>query len=92
MVEGNGVLAFTEYVLLPAAALRGKKEFTVPRRDDTPLVYTSIEEMHEDFKNDKVRLPICVCPHNVPEHRLTRINCSSRPNLSSLRLPRLLST
>lgn len=54
VVEGNGVLAFTEFVLLPAAALKGKKEFTVPRRDDTPLVYTSIEQMHEDFKSDKV--------------------------------------
>ncbi|KAJ4153929.1 hypothetical protein LMH87_010395 [Akanthomyces muscarius] len=54
VVEGNGVLAFTEYVLLPAAALKGKKEFTVSRRDGTPLVYTSIEEMHEDFKNDKL--------------------------------------
>ncbi|KAJ2972714.1 hypothetical protein NQ176_g7001 [Zarea fungicola] len=54
VVEGNGVLAFTEFVLLPAAALRGKKEFVVSRRDDTPLVYTSIEQMHDDFKNDKL--------------------------------------
>ncbi|KAJ3491730.1 hypothetical protein NLG97_g5547 [Lecanicillium saksenae] len=54
IVEGNGVLAFIEYVLLPAAALKGKKEFTVPRREDTPLVYTSIEQMHEDYKIDKL--------------------------------------
>lgn len=54
-VEGNGVLAFTEFVLLPAAALRGKREFTVERRDAEPLVYTKIEEMREDFINDIVR-------------------------------------
>lgn len=54
-VEGNGVLSFTEFVLLPAAALRGKKEFVVERRDEEPLVYTGIEQMHEDWRNDVVR-------------------------------------
>lgn len=54
VVEGNGVLAFTEFVLLPAAGLRGKKEFIVERRDEEPLVYTSIEQMHSDYANDIV--------------------------------------
>ncbi|KAK2058964.1 tRNA synthetase class I [Colletotrichum caudatum] len=54
VAEGNGVLAFVEYVLLPAAALKGKKEFRVERERDglEPLVYTDIAEMHTDYKND----------------------------------------
>ncbi|TDZ16912.1 Tyrosine--tRNA ligase [Colletotrichum sidae] len=54
VAEGNGVLSFVEYVLLPAAALKGKKEFRVERERDglEPLVYTSIADMHEDYKND----------------------------------------
>lgn len=56
VVEGNGVLAFTEYVLLPAAELKGNKQFVVERREGEPLVYTSIEQMHEDYRNDVVRI------------------------------------
>lgn len=79
-------------MLLPAAALKGKKEFTVSRRDDTPLVYTSIEEMHEDFKNDKV----CHLIHPVFNHDIERllicIKRSSLPKILSLPSLRLLST
>jgi len=55
-VEGNGVLAFVEFVLLPAAALAGRREFTVDRTRDglEPLVYTDIAKMREDYKNDVV--------------------------------------
>lgn len=58
VAEGNGVLSFVEYVLLPAAALKGKKEFTVERERDglEPLVYTDIAAMHEDYKNDVVSI------------------------------------
>ncbi|KAF6819377.1 tyrosyl-trna synthetase [Colletotrichum plurivorum] len=54
VAENNGVLSFVEYVLLPAAALKGKKEFKVERTRDglEPLVYTNIADMHEDYKND----------------------------------------
>ncbi|KAI1635804.1 hypothetical protein F4809DRAFT_612494 [Biscogniauxia mediterranea] len=54
VVEGNGVLAFIEFVLLPASALKGKREFRVDRERDglEPLVYTNIEQIHEDYKND----------------------------------------
>ncbi|PYH96631.1 tyrosine tRNA ligase [Aspergillus ellipticus CBS 707.79] len=54
VVEDNGVLGFVEFVLLPAAALKGKKEFRVDRERDglEPLVYTSIEQMQEDYKTD----------------------------------------
>ncbi|PHH61253.1 hypothetical protein CDD81_631 [Ophiocordyceps australis] len=54
VVEGNGVLAFVEFVLLPAAALRGNPGFTVSRERDglEPLVYTDIKSMQDDYKND----------------------------------------
>jgi tyrosyl-tRNA synthetase len=41
-----------EYVLLPAAGLKGKKEFVVERRDAEPLVYTDIAKLKEDYAND----------------------------------------
>lgn len=52
--EGNGVLSFVEYVLLPAARLKGQKGFVVDRtRDELPeLVYTDVKQMHEDYRND----------------------------------------
>lgn len=54
--EGNGILAFAEFVLLPVASLKGKKEFVVSRERDglEPLVYSDIEKMHEDYKSDIV--------------------------------------
>lgn len=53
-VEGNGVLSFVEYVLLPASALKnnGTPKFVVERKDGAPLEYTSIQKMKEDFKAD----------------------------------------
>lgn len=56
VVEGNGLLAFVEYVLLPASALRGNQGFHVDRERDglAPLVYTTIAQVHEDYKNDVV--------------------------------------
>lgn len=57
VVEENGLLAFVEYVLLPAAGLlHGQPKFTVERERDglEPLVYTTIDKMHEDYKNDTV--------------------------------------
>ena len=57
VVEENGILAFTEFVLLPAAALSGRREIRVERERDglEPLVYTRIDQMHADYKNDVVR-------------------------------------
>ena len=52
--EGNGILAFAEFVLLPVAALKGKREFVVSRERDglEPLVYSDIKQMHEDYRQD----------------------------------------
>jgi tyrosyl-tRNA synthetase len=54
VIEENGILALVESVLLPVAALRGHKEFRVERVRDNlePLIYTSIAQLHEDYKND----------------------------------------
>ncbi|KAL4802055.1 hypothetical protein BDV18DRAFT_65892 [Aspergillus unguis] len=52
VIEDNGVIAMVEYVLLPAAGLKGKKEFVVERRDAEPLVYNDIEKLKEDYVND----------------------------------------
>ncbi|SPO04053.1 probable tyrosyl-tRNA synthetase [Cephalotrichum gorgonifer] len=54
VVEDNGILSFVEFVLLPAAGLKGKKEFLVSRERDglEPLVYTDIAAMHEDYRNE----------------------------------------
>ncbi|RDL42175.1 Tyrosine--tRNA ligase [Venustampulla echinocandica] len=54
IVEENGLLAFVEFVLLPAAALKGRREFVVDRSRDglEPLVYSNIEEVQNDYRND----------------------------------------
>lgn len=52
--DGNGVLSFCEFVLLPAARLKGQPGFVVDRsRDGLPeLVYADIAQMHDDYRND----------------------------------------
>ncbi|RAO73087.1 uncharacterized protein BHQ10_009099 [Talaromyces amestolkiae] len=52
VVENNGIIAMIEYVLLPAAALAGKKEFRVERRDEEPLIYTDIQQIKDDYTKD----------------------------------------
>ena len=56
IIEENGLLSFAEFVLLPAAALKGRREFIVDRSRDglEPLVYSNTEEMQNDYKNDVV--------------------------------------
>ncbi|KAK5168905.1 Tyrosine--tRNA ligase cytoplasmic [Saxophila tyrrhenica] len=53
-VEGNGVLSFVQYVLLPASALKnnGTPKFVVQRRDAEPLTYSSIDDMRRDYLDD----------------------------------------
>ncbi|KAG2417814.1 tyrosyl-tRNA synthetase [Aspergillus terreus] len=53
--ENNGLLAFVQYVLIPASGLKdGNPGFRVSRERDglEPLVYTNIEQMLEDYKSD----------------------------------------
>ncbi|EGU82227.1 tyrosyl-tRNA synthetase [Fusarium oxysporum f. sp. raphani 54005] len=52
-VEGNGVLALVEYVLLPVSGLKAaSRSFKVERREGEPLVYSDIQKVHEDYRND----------------------------------------
>ncbi|KAK1835294.1 hypothetical protein QBC39DRAFT_340996 [Podospora conica] len=54
VAEGNGLLSFTEFVLLPAASLSGSGEFIVERERDglEPLVYKDAAQMKSDYEND----------------------------------------
>lgn len=55
VVEDNGLLALVQYILLPAAGLKGKREFGICKQDsEEPFMYTDIETINEDYKNDVV--------------------------------------
>ncbi|KAI4093358.1 MAG: hypothetical protein LQ344_002946 [Seirophora lacunosa] len=58
-VEGNGILSFVEYVLLPVDGLKNdrKGRFVVERRkaeDGEPLVYEDIATLKSDYEADTV--------------------------------------
>lgn len=55
-VDGNGVISFVEYVLLPVDGLksRGGGSFVVERKDQEPLVYTQMSRLKEDYAADIV--------------------------------------
>ena len=67
--DGNGIIGFVEYVLLPVSALRSASQregrFVVPRRDQDPLIYTDIQKLKEDYAADIVSL------HLEPERSRT---------------------
>lgn len=54
--EGNGMISFVEYVLLPVSELKqGKSEFKVRIREkEEPTVYHDIDSIKNDYKADKV--------------------------------------
>lgn len=55
VVDGNGILAFVEFVLLPASGIKtGTRRFVVERARDglEPLVYADIKAMHADYQSD----------------------------------------
>ena len=59
-VEGNGIISFIEYVLLPVSALKnnGSAKFVVERKSkpdqpvQDPLIYTSIHDLKSDYSSD----------------------------------------
>lgn len=58
-IEGNGLVSFVEFVLLPLGALKShdnQSKFTVTRREGegAPLVYTNIDDLKKDYKADKL--------------------------------------
>lgn len=60
-IDGNGLVSFVEYVLLPVNGLRtgGKGTFVVEKRkseDGEPLVYDDIAVLKADYEADRVSL------------------------------------
>lgn len=60
-IENNGLIAFIENVILPIQQLRAEKEegvfkFFIDRPDKYggPITYTSLDELKDDYKNDKL--------------------------------------
>ncbi|KAJ9608769.1 Tyrosine--tRNA ligase cytoplasmic [Cladophialophora chaetospira] len=58
-IDGNGIISFVEYVLLPISALRdpeGKGRFECKRREGEgdPLVYHDIETLKKDYLEDRL--------------------------------------
>lgn len=55
VTEDNGLLALVQHILLPAAGLKGKREFGIcPNGSTEPTIYTDIEKINEDYANDVV--------------------------------------
>ncbi len=57
-LEGNGMISFVEYVLLPVSALKndGQAQFTIERREEEggPVSYHDIANLKSDYQDDKV--------------------------------------
>lgn len=57
-VEGNGIISFVEYVLLPLSALRredGRAHFVIEdEREGKQFVYNDIRQLHDDYKADRL--------------------------------------
>jgi len=55
-VEGNGVIAFVEHVIMRAIALKIDRDsnFVVQRKDQEPLVYETAAKLKEDYAADIV--------------------------------------
>ncbi len=58
-VEGNGIISFVEYILLPVSALKsgGKARFVVDQKDREPRIYDNIERLKNEYKEDIVEPP-----------------------------------
>ncbi|KAI9834717.1 MAG: hypothetical protein M1838_005485, partial [Thelocarpon superellum] len=57
-VDGNGIISFVEYVLLPVSALKnaGQARFVVEKREGEgePIIYRKIESLKDDYRADKL--------------------------------------
>ncbi|CCH41211.1 Tyrosyl-tRNA synthetase, cytoplasmic [Wickerhamomyces ciferrii] len=62
VVEGNGLISFIEYVLVPISELKngeGKFEFPIdrPEKFGGPITYTSLNDIISDYKEEKLAPP-----------------------------------
>jgi tyrosyl-tRNA synthetase len=66
-VEGNGIISFVEYVILPVSALKsgGRGRFVVERKDGEPLVYHDIATLKGDYEADNVSREECYNIHKA---------------------------
>jgi len=56
-VEGNGIISFVEYVLLPLSSLKapdGKARFVIEKKEEESLVYHDIDTLKDDYRSDKL--------------------------------------
>jgi tyrosyl-tRNA synthetase len=58
-LEGNGMISFVEYVLLPVSSLQrrdGQPRFEVEQREGEkePVIYSNINTLKDDYKADKL--------------------------------------
>ncbi|PRT56876.1 Tyrosine--tRNA ligase, cytoplasmic [Wickerhamiella sorbophila] len=57
VVEGNGLIGFVQYVILPVGDIRdGKPEFFINRDEKWggPITYTNIEDLKRDYAEEKL--------------------------------------
>lgn len=67
-IEGNGILSFIEYVLLPISALRNnnKGRFVVEQKEGEARIYENITSLQNDYKEDIVgSLNLLLNPHYI---------------------------
>ena len=74
-VEGNGIISFVEFVLLPVDSLKngGQGKFVVEQKEGAPVEYTDISKLKEDYIADIVcdyqalsyRIPLISANHHV---------------------------
>ena len=57
IVEGNGIISFVEYVLLPVSSLKygGNGKFLAKLADGEVFIYENIEAIKKDYAADKVK-------------------------------------
>lgn len=101
--DGNGLVSFVEYVLLPVDGLKsGKKgQFVVEKRkpeDGEPLVYEDIATLKADYEADRVcSLPclrwelwqLTLTAHPTIAQRRRRQGIDEPPETDTSRLPRV---
>lgn len=86
--EGNGIVSFVEYVLLPVSALEssdGKGTFVVDRSEEEggPLVYHEIDSLKKDYEADTVSLDLHPSHFWYLSTKTNLFTSSSPPNSSN---------
>ena len=70
--EGNGVISFIEYVLLPVSRLAGDGTFNIDRKGEK-VAYTTIDDIKKDYEADTIG------PKELKEATITALNALLAP-------------